>query len=380
MQKILIVDDQRDVRAMLRAGLQTLSRPATIIDVPSGEEAMLVISGQTFDLLIIDVRLPGISGLELRRRAAQMNPDLKLIIITGVVDPHVRQQVISSGADAFFWKPISMADFLPAVEQLLGGTAVAPPRPGTGSLGQHAVHDLRGLLETFNSETGSQASLVFTNRRKVLARAGEFPLVDESGLLAVFVKLLQVGASAASPLGSVRLEPVHYFHAPGCDFYLAPLDDHRSFVSVTTPSSQALSLGEIIQAIMVRSPQFAAAMVEPKAAPSQAPEAEPKPQAPPEPSLIREPTPLTEEIFTRHVEKEPQVEIDAQLDAEGLPDTAELPTLEELFGEAALHPTEQTDAADFWDTLVEKSEESKVRPGDLTFEEAQKLGLGPDTL
>lgn len=359
MHKVLIVDDQRDVRAMLCAGLETLDPPVSVVDVPSGEEAMLVISGQKIDLLVIDVRLPGISGLELRRRAAQMNPELKLVMITGLVDPHVRQQVISSGADAFFWKPIPMGDFLSAVQELLGHTSDAP-RPGTGPLGARSAADLQELLASFNRDTGSQASLVFTDRRRVLARAGEFPLVDEPGLLAVFNKLLQTGAKAGGPLGSVRLEPVHYFHAPGCDFFLAPLDEHRSFLSVTTPSSQPHPLDEIIQLILERSPQLAAAMVERKPVMS----AEETSAAASPAATGSEPAALPEIVL-------PPV-------PEDLPDTADLPSLEELFGEAAAQASE-TEADQFWDNLAASSEGGKVRPGDLSFEEAQELGLGPET-
>ncbi len=68
-QRILIVEDQRDVRRLLRAGLETLELDLEIIDVPSGEEALLLSTRQPFDVLVADVRLPGISGLELKKRA-----------------------------------------------------------------------------------------------------------------------------------------------------------------------------------------------------------------------------------------------------------------------------------------------------------------------
>ncbi len=81
---VLIVDDQRDARSVLRAGLETLESRLKITDVPSGEEAILVIASQPIDLLVADIRLPGISGLELKERARMRNPDLKVILITGV--------------------------------------------------------------------------------------------------------------------------------------------------------------------------------------------------------------------------------------------------------------------------------------------------------
>ena len=102
--RILIVDDQLDVRRMLRAGVETLGSDFKVVDVPSGEEALLVISSQTFDLLIIDVLLPGISGLELIQQVRNRIPDIRIILITGSMESEIRRQVADAGADAFFFQ------------------------------------------------------------------------------------------------------------------------------------------------------------------------------------------------------------------------------------------------------------------------------------
>ena len=117
---VLIVDDQRDARSVLRAGLETLETRLKVTDVPSGEEAILVIASQPIDLLVADIRLPGITGLELKERARMRNPELKVILITGVTDPRIREKVARAGAEAFFYKPVEMGDFLDAVERCLG--------------------------------------------------------------------------------------------------------------------------------------------------------------------------------------------------------------------------------------------------------------------
>ena len=72
--RILIVDDQHEVRRMLSTSLRTLGPEIEVVDVPSGEEALLVASRRPVDLLISDVRLPGLSGLELMARVHKRNP------------------------------------------------------------------------------------------------------------------------------------------------------------------------------------------------------------------------------------------------------------------------------------------------------------------
>jgi DNA-binding response OmpR family regulator len=131
---ILIVDDHYDVRRMLRAGLQTLAANVQVTDVPSGEEAMLILATQPIDLLIADYWLPGISGLELKQRALATRPKLKIILITGVTDPQARQQVRAAGADLYFFKPLEMGELLAGVSMCLHELGVlaspaAPPPP-----------------------------------------------------------------------------------------------------------------------------------------------------------------------------------------------------------------------------------------------------------
>lgn len=117
---ILLVDDQKEVTRVLRSGLESLEHEFRITDVPSGEEAFLEIQPGSVDLLVSDVRLPGISGLDLMRRVKEANPNLKVILVSGVTEEKIRQEVAQAGADAFFFKPVELPDFLDAVERTLG--------------------------------------------------------------------------------------------------------------------------------------------------------------------------------------------------------------------------------------------------------------------
>jgi CheY-like chemotaxis protein len=197
--QVLIVDDQRDVRRMLRAALETLSQDLKITDVPSGEEAILVISRQPVDLLIADVRLPGITGLELLARARVRNPALRLILITGMSDEKVRARVEQSGADAFFYKPIEISAFLETVQQLLN----LPLKEQTGEEAQISV-----------SPTSEQKSLLqrITDLRLEID-AAFVALMDESGGVVAQVGDApqasgEWGDATASALALMRLLPI----------------------------------------------------------------------------------------------------------------------------------------------------------------------------
>ena len=64
---------------MLKSGVETLGSDFSVVAVPSGEEAVLEIAMQRFDLLVTDVRLPGISGLEVLRRVRANSKDRRVM-------------------------------------------------------------------------------------------------------------------------------------------------------------------------------------------------------------------------------------------------------------------------------------------------------------
>ena len=112
---VLIVDNQRGVSRLLRSALETIEQGLTVSEAQSGEEAILDARQTRTDLLITDLRLPGITGLELMRKFRVVNPDVKVIVISDMVDPGMRKQVADAGPDGFFQKPVPLGDFLDAV-------------------------------------------------------------------------------------------------------------------------------------------------------------------------------------------------------------------------------------------------------------------------
>jgi CheY-like chemotaxis protein len=74
MKRVLIVDDALELGRFLQAALKTLRPPVESVLVPSAEEAILESSQTAPDLLVADIRLPGISGLELVRKIRNRTP------------------------------------------------------------------------------------------------------------------------------------------------------------------------------------------------------------------------------------------------------------------------------------------------------------------
>jgi len=90
-----------------------------IATVRSGQDAIKAISVNRPDLLIIDLAMPGMGGLELSRLVKERWPEIPIIILTLHDSPHHRQAALEAGADAFVSKTLIDSELLPAVSRLL---------------------------------------------------------------------------------------------------------------------------------------------------------------------------------------------------------------------------------------------------------------------
>src|SRR5512139_541855 len=115
--RVLVVDDNHEVRRMVTASIKTLSAAIDVLDVPSAEEALFISASLPLDLVVLDFRLPGMSGIEMVTRLRKRKPEIKIILVTGIEDPVIRKQVSEAGVAAYFFKPIDIARFLEAVKR-----------------------------------------------------------------------------------------------------------------------------------------------------------------------------------------------------------------------------------------------------------------------
>ena len=170
---VLIIDDQLDVRRVLRSALESQGEIFSVVDVPSAEEALLVISRQAIDLLVVDIQLAGMSGLELLDKVNRRNPDSKVILITGLTDPEIRQEAAQSDADALLFKPIELDDFLKNVTDCLGLGEITPPGPFESpaeEAGEISVDDLSTRLLQLRADLGVKSVVLLDDRGRIRAR------------------------------------------------------------------------------------------------------------------------------------------------------------------------------------------------------------------
>ncbi len=109
---ILIVDDETGPRESLRMILKPIYDVHT---VENGQEAINLISQKKVDLITLDLRMPGLSGIEVLQEIKKLQPDLEVIIVTGYGTLSNAQEAIRYGAADFISKPFNVADIIAIV-------------------------------------------------------------------------------------------------------------------------------------------------------------------------------------------------------------------------------------------------------------------------
>lgn len=226
--RVLLVDDQRQVTRMLRSSLELSGRSYDILSVASAEEALRELESGPVDLVVTDLRLPEMSGLELLARIRQTNPGMRAILVTGQPTRQVEAQARALGVVAFIPKPISTTLFLQAVDRAL--TSGADDLPEAEIVGEKARAAER--LMTMRREVGASVALLVTLHGDVILRAGDEDSEVVDRMLGKGVAALAEGVRVSLDEGAET--PVNFLYLEG--------EPHRLFLT-NVGEEQALVLG-----------------------------------------------------------------------------------------------------------------------------------------
>jgi len=127
VQRILIVEDSPTMRALLVSALEALDTPVKITEVESGFEALRVLPRDDYDLILTDINMPDINGLELVSfvKNDTKYSEIPLIIVSTEGSERDRDKGMELGADAYVVKPFQPEDLRQVALDLLARTGNA---------------------------------------------------------------------------------------------------------------------------------------------------------------------------------------------------------------------------------------------------------------
>jgi len=121
MSLILIVEDNEKNMKLVRDVLQV--KGYETLEAGTGEDGLKIARARMPDLILMDIQLPGISGIEAIKalRADPATAGIPVIAITASVMQQDRQQIVNAGFNAFIEKPVNLRNLLDTVQQAIGG-------------------------------------------------------------------------------------------------------------------------------------------------------------------------------------------------------------------------------------------------------------------
>ncbi len=124
---ILIVEDHQAVRQSLRRWLELEFPQRSVIQAASGEEGVQMARRESPRLVVVDIKLPGMSGIEAIRQIKAVQPSAQCVVLSIHDDDAHRAEAAAAGASAYVSKRAMQAELIPTLAGLLAGTNGSSP-------------------------------------------------------------------------------------------------------------------------------------------------------------------------------------------------------------------------------------------------------------
>ena len=162
--RVMLADDHALVRAGLRALLQSLDGVQVVAEVGGGHEALQAVAHHQPDVVLMDIAMPGMNGLEAAERMMKQWPSVRLIILSMYTNEDYVRQALSAGATGYLQKGADPAELELAIKAVMRGETYLTP-----AVSKQVVHN---YLEQSGKKPGALQDLT-PRQREVLQLIAE---------------------------------------------------------------------------------------------------------------------------------------------------------------------------------------------------------------
>ena len=124
--RVLLVDDEAAMRRALRTPLNELGFQT--VEVSRGEEALRLVRTESFDVVLLDIQMPGIGGMKTLARLRALAPRLPILMLTVLDSEEQKVEALECGADDYITKPFSIRECIARIRSAVR-RAQTPERP-----------------------------------------------------------------------------------------------------------------------------------------------------------------------------------------------------------------------------------------------------------
>jgi CheY-like chemotaxis protein len=220
--RILIVDDEPKVAFFFQKNLEMMEAGYEVTAVNSGQAALTELQKRPFDLLITDLRMPQMDGLELLRQVRAKSPQTKTILVTAYGSEDVWEQARQLEISQALSKPLKIPDLLTAVRRALAeGQRPGAKRYGLLALTGEHFEMLAARLENLRVDMGARACILADITGNILAQTGGIPEIDLSPMIALLGGNIAASVELSRQLRYPDTVHLAYYEGPPYDLYVA---------------------------------------------------------------------------------------------------------------------------------------------------------------
>lgn len=148
--RLALADDQALVRMGLKALLGSFNHLQVVIEAENGEQLLQALSSNEIDVILSDIRMPGMDGFGLLGKLREQDIQIPVILLTTFDEPDFPLQAAATGAQGFLLKDASPEDLLDAIERVAKGETLFAPVSTSPVRARFAYRDVQEPTDTFN--------------------------------------------------------------------------------------------------------------------------------------------------------------------------------------------------------------------------------------
>jgi CheY-like chemotaxis protein len=228
-RQVLIVDDQPIVAFLLSKALERSNRNCHVSVAHSGEEALEMLNDSSMDLLVTDLRMPGISGLELIRWVQACSPQTRTILVTAYGNDEIEAEAHRLEVYRYMTKPVDIGDFMQVVQDALHDVAIN--RPGLVALSDKSADAITQQLEDLRRDAGAQCVVLADTLGQRLAQAGVITGFDTTALPSLLADGFAAAGTLADQVGGDQVANLNLHQGTRYEIYSTNVDD-RLFLTL----------------------------------------------------------------------------------------------------------------------------------------------------
>lgn len=162
----MVVDDQKLVREGVKSLLSGVSGIKVVAEAMDGEEAIKLAKEKNPQVILMDVKMPGIGGLEATRKLLRLDPDVKIIALTTCGEEPFPSKLLQAGAAGYLTKGSGLEEMVQAIKSVFHGKRYISPEIAQQLAFKHVSDEKSSPFEAL-SEREMQVMLMITSGQKV---------------------------------------------------------------------------------------------------------------------------------------------------------------------------------------------------------------------